>query len=151
MLANGDSVALVGRVDPNRRSPGGLQGPIEVDAVLGLGPKSDIFGEIGMSGFALLAGRLAATPTRERVNEPNVCAVALLRVAAKPKCEYWRIIGYDSIQAEMLALDVGDAISVSGEMQTRLIERDGAPEIERTLVIRNLLALPPPPTFLREA
>jgi hypothetical protein len=43
-LTNGDAIAVIGRLDPDRRSPSGLQGPIEVDAVLGLGVKGDIFG-----------------------------------------------------------------------------------------------------------
>ena len=43
-LADGDRIAVIGRVNPDRRSPDGLQGPIEVDAVLGLGAAGDIFG-----------------------------------------------------------------------------------------------------------
>lgn len=46
-LVDGDAVAFVGTVDPNRRGGGALQGPIAVDAVLGIGANGDIFRNLG--------------------------------------------------------------------------------------------------------
>src|SRR5947208_8379264 len=43
-LADGDAIAIVGTVDPSRRGAVGLQGPISVEAVLGLGVNGEVFG-----------------------------------------------------------------------------------------------------------
>jgi hypothetical protein len=42
-LVDGAAVAIVGTVDPDRRSPGRLRGPITIDAVLVLGPGGEFF------------------------------------------------------------------------------------------------------------
>jgi hypothetical protein len=47
-LVDGDALAIVGTVDPNRRGgAGAMQGPVAVDAVLGIHANGDIFGEFG--------------------------------------------------------------------------------------------------------
>jgi hypothetical protein len=43
-LADGDAVAIVGTIDPNRKGSGNLQGPVTIDAILGLGANGDILG-----------------------------------------------------------------------------------------------------------
>jgi hypothetical protein len=45
-ISDGDAIAIIGSVDQNRKGGGALQGPIVIDAVLGLDGDGDIFRDI---------------------------------------------------------------------------------------------------------
>ena len=101
-----------------------------------------------MSAFALLAGRLAGPPGLRNIGQPNEAAVAPLIVEIQNNREFWTLFAYDERRTELLALDDDAPIAVTGEIRTRVASRDGAPSVDRTLIVRSLLALPAPPAFL---
>jgi hypothetical protein len=100
------------------------------------------------ASWALLSGRVVSTPAREHTGTPNVRATALLRV---DKGEFWRMYAFARTESELMALDVGDPVSIIGEFEIRPIMREGEAALDRTITVRRILSLTPTPAFLTTA
>jgi single-stranded DNA-binding protein len=59
--------------------------------------------------------------------------------------EHWRVVAFsESVQAQLMQLRYGDAISVLGRLQIDECEKDGVNRISLGLVADNILALRQP-------
>jgi single-stranded DNA-binding protein len=102
-----------------------------------------------MSVFVMTTGVLFK-PAEERTSSKTgrVFVSATLKVGGETgNAEFWSITAFsESVQAELLRLGAGDALSAQGKAKFELYtSNDGKPKISKTIFCDHVLALRQPP------
>jgi hypothetical protein len=67
---------------------------------------------------------------------------ATLKAKNGDESQWWKVLAFsESIQAELLRLQDGDAISVQGAFKVELYEKDGEKRFSLSIIADNVLAL----------
>jgi single-stranded DNA-binding protein len=65
--------------------------------------------------------------------------------------QWWKVLAFsESVQAELMRLTDGDALSVQGGLKAETYEKDGATKLSLSVVADHVLALRQPPKARRE-
>ncbi len=97
-----------------------------------------------MTTFVLISGAIYREPESKTAKSGKPYVVATVRVPEGEKSTYWRItIFSESAQAEMLALRVGDAVSLEGAAKFEIWQPDngGDPRLNLSMIADVVLPL----------
>src|SRR5258707_6704895 len=99
--------------------------------------------------YALVTGALCRQAEEKTSSKTGrVFVSATLKVGGETgDAEFWSITAFSqSVQAELLRLGAGDAVSVQGKLKVELWQRDGGEvRISRSIFADSVLALKAPP------
>jgi single-stranded DNA-binding protein len=73
-----------------------------------------------MSAFAMISGRLWKSPDAKTTKTGAVFATATVRVAERERAAFWNVIGFGEVADDLLKLEDGDSVSVSGPFQSEV-------------------------------
>jgi single-stranded DNA-binding protein len=92
-----------------------------------------------MSAFAMISGRLQKAPEARLTKAGATFATAVVRVAERERATWWSIIGFDDVATDLLRLESGDNVSVSGPFQAEISAgKDGEARIRFSLTADRL-------------
>jgi single-stranded DNA-binding protein len=90
-----------------------------------------------MTAHALITGTLFRPP-----ESGKQFVTATLKAKNGDESQWWKVLAFsESIQAELLRLQDGDAISVQGAFKVELYEKDGEKRFSLSIIADNVLAL----------
>jgi single-stranded DNA-binding protein len=101
-----------------------------------------------MSVFVLITGSLWKNPEQRSSSKTGKLFVtATLKVSSDNSTDFWSITAFsESVQAELLRLGAGDALSAQGKLEIKTYTgNDGTQKIGRSIVADSVLALRQPP------
>jgi single-stranded DNA-binding protein len=71
--------------------------------------------------------------------------VTALKAKNGDESQWWKVLAFsESVQAELLRLQDGDAISVQGTLKAELYDKDGEKRLSLSIIADNVLALRQP-------
>jgi single-stranded DNA-binding protein len=102
-----------------------------------------------MSAFVLVSGTLFRNPEQRTSKAGKPFVTATIRVndgdPSTGSCQWWKVLAFsESVQAELMRLDDGDAISVQGAFKADIYDKDGEKRLSLSIIADNVLALRQP-------
>lgn len=96
---------------------------------------------------ALITGSICRAPEQRTSKTGRPFVTLSLMVGTEGATDYWTVMTFsESLQAELLQLGIGDALSAQGSAKIELFRRDdGEVRISRTLFASGILPLRSPP------
>jgi single-stranded DNA-binding protein len=92
-----------------------------------------------VSAFALIFGRLLRTPEAKTTKAGAVFAVAVVREGERERATFWSVVAFDQVGRELLQLEGGDSVSVSGPFLTELyVDKAGETKVGHKLTADRL-------------
>jgi single-stranded DNA-binding protein len=92
-----------------------------------------------MSAFAMISGRLWKAPEAKTAKAGQPFAVATVRVAERERAVFWSIVAFGEVAEELLQLEDGDSVSVSGPFSTETyVSKDGETRVSHKLTADRL-------------
>jgi Single-strand binding protein family len=111
----------------------------------GASTKDHAEGSWPMSAHVLISGQLYRAPEHRVSKAGKPFVTATLKAKDGDESQGWKILAFsESIQAELLHLQDGDAISAQGAFKAELYDRDGEKRLSLSIVADNVLALRQP-------
>ncbi|MCI0598593.1 MAG: single-stranded DNA-binding protein [Beijerinckiaceae bacterium] len=100
-----------------------------------------------MSAFAIVTGLLFRPPEQRTSKAGKPFVTATLRVKDGEASQWWKVVAFsESVQAELMRLGDGDALTVQGAFKAELYTPEGGePRISLSIVADQVLALRQPP------
>jgi hypothetical protein len=104
-----------------------------------------------MTVFALLSGKLQSAPESRTSKSDKPFVLFTLRVANGNELQFWKVFAFsETTQAELLALNEGDALSVQGVPRFEIYAPDGAaPRVSLSITADHIVRLRPLPSESR--
>jgi single-stranded DNA-binding protein len=102
-----------------------------------------------MMAHVLISGTLFREPEQRtsKAGKPFVT----LKAKDGEKAQWWKVLAFaESVQAELMRLADGDALSVQGALKAETYEKDGATKLSLSVLVDHVLALRQPPKARRE-
>jgi single-stranded DNA-binding protein len=98
-----------------------------------------------MSVLALVSGAIFRVPEKRTSKAGKPFVTTTIKATSGNELQFWRVSAFsDTAQAELLRLDVGDAVAVQGPVRIEQYEREGATRQSFSVVAENVLALRQP-------
>jgi single-stranded DNA-binding protein len=105
-----------------------------------------------MTAHVLITGALFRPPESRTSKSGKQFVTATIRVkdgnpstGSGPTSQWWKVLAFsESIQAELMRLTDGDAISVQGAFKAELYDKDGEKRLSLSIVADHVLALRQP-------
>jgi single-stranded DNA-binding protein len=99
-----------------------------------------------MTAFAIVTGSLFRAPESRTSKSGRPYVTATIRAKDGEASQWWRVTAFsESVQAELMRLGDGDAVSVQGPLKVETYEKDGATKLSLSIVADHVLALRQPP------
>jgi single-stranded DNA-binding protein len=97
-----------------------------------------------MTSHVLITGALFRPP-ESRASKSGKQFVTALKAKNGDESQWWKVLAFsESVQAELLRLQDGDAISVQGTLKAELYDKDGEKRLSLSIIADNVLALRQP-------
>ena len=98
-----------------------------------------------MTAIALVTGTLFRPPEQRTSKAGKPFVTATIRVKDGDGAQWWKVLAFsESIQAELMRLADGDAISAQGAFKAELYDKDGEKRLSLSIVANKVLALRQP-------
>jgi single-stranded DNA-binding protein len=92
--------------------------------------------------YALVSGALFREPERRMSKAGKPFMTATIRTKDGESTQWWKLVAFsETVQAELMRLADGDAISVQGAFKVETYEKDGVTKISLSVVADHVLAL----------
>jgi single-stranded DNA-binding protein len=100
-----------------------------------------------MSAFAIVTGALYRAPEQRTSKAGKLFVTATIRAKDGDASQWWKVAAFsESVQAEIMRLSEGDAVSVQGSFKAELYTFEGGePRVSLSIVADKALALRQPP------
>ncbi len=97
-----------------------------------------------MTTYTLVSGTLFREPERRMSKAGKSFVTATLRVKDGEAIQWWKVVAFsETVQAELMRLADGDAMSVQGAFKVETYEKDGVTKLSLSIVADHVLALTP--------
>jgi single-stranded DNA-binding protein len=98
-----------------------------------------------MTAHVLASGALFRAPEQRTSKAGKPFVTATIRVKDGDESQWWKVLAFsESVQAELMRLADGDAISVQGAFKAELYDKDSERRLSLSIVADNVLALRQP-------
>jgi single-stranded DNA-binding protein len=95
-----------------------------------------------MSTYVLVSGSLFRAPEQRTSKAGKLYVTATIKAKDGDTFQFWRVTAFsESVQAELMRLTDGDAMSVQGALKAETYEKDGATKLSLSVVADHVLAL----------
>ena len=95
-----------------------------------------------MSAHVLVTGTLFRPPEQRTSKAHKRFVTATIRAKDGDESQWWKVLAFsESIQAELMRLADGDAISVQGALKAELYDKDGEKRFSLSIIADYVLAL----------
>jgi single-stranded DNA-binding protein len=96
-----------------------------------------------MTAYALVTGSIYRAPEQRTSKASKLYVTATIKSKDGDAFQFWRVTAFaDTVQAELLRLGEGDAVSVQGSLKAELYAKDGGEQkLSLSLVADNVLVL----------
>jgi single-stranded DNA-binding protein len=99
-----------------------------------------------MSVLVLVSGTLFRAPEQRTSKASKPFVTTKIKATSGGELQFWSVAAFsESAQAELLRLNVGDALAVQGAVRIEQYERDGETRISFSVTADSVLALRHPP------
>lgn len=99
-----------------------------------------------MNACCLISGVLFRAPEQRLSKACKPFVVATIRAKDGDATQWWKVIAFsESVGAELLRLNDGDALSVQGALRVETYDRDGTTKVSLTCIADAVLTLRQPP------
>jgi single-stranded DNA-binding protein len=104
-----------------------------------------------MMAHVLISGTLFREAEQRTSKAGKPFATATVKAKDGETAQWWKVLAFsETVQAELMRLTDGDALSVQGVLKAELYEKDGATKLSLSVVADHVLALRQPPKPRRE-
>jgi single-stranded DNA-binding protein len=98
-----------------------------------------------MTAHVLITGTLFRPPELRTSKAGKPFVTATLKAKDDDESQWWKVLAFsESVQAELMRLDDGDAISVQGAFKADIYDKDGEKRLSLSIIADNVLALRQP-------
>jgi single-stranded DNA-binding protein len=99
-----------------------------------------------MSTYVLVSGSLFRAPEQRTSKAGKLYVTATIKAKDGDAFQFWRVTAFsESVQAELMRLTDGDALSVQGALKAETYEKNGATKLSLSVVADHVLAQRQPP------
>jgi hypothetical protein len=100
-----------------------------------------------MTAYALVTGTLFRAPEQRTSKGGKLYVAATVKAKDGDTFQFWRVTAFsDSVQAELMRLTDGDAVSAQGAMKAEIYAKDGGESrLSLSIIADHVLALRQPP------
>ena len=99
-----------------------------------------------MTAHVLVCGQLFREPEQRTSKAGKPFVIATIRAKDGEAAQWWKVLAFaETVRAELLRLDDGDAISAQGSLKAEPYEKDGEHRVSLSMVADQVLALRQPP------
>jgi single-strand DNA-binding protein len=92
-----------------------------------------------MSAFAMISGRLWKAAESRTTKTGQGFAVGKVRVGERDRAVFWSVVAFGEIAEDLLQLEDGDSVSVSGPFSTETyVGKDGGTKVSHKLTADRL-------------
>ena len=104
-----------------------------------------------MTAHVLVSGMLFREPEQRTSKAGKPFVTATLKAKDGETAQWWKVLAFsESVQAELMRLTDGDALSVQGGLKAETYDKEGATKLSLSVVADHVLALRQPPKARRE-
>jgi len=104
-----------------------------------------------MTAHVLISGTLFREPEQCTSKAGKPFVTATIRAKDGDASQWWKVLAFsESVQAELMRLTDGDALSVQGALTAKTYEKDGQTKLSLSVVADHVLALRQPSKSSRQ-